>query len=156
MGVDVTGSGMRRILGAAMMIDGVLQAMSVAGLLSTLLDRSLRDQLLAAGHMLAGAGLVYAGRRLLVGAGRTEPVGRNGHVGFGGYVGRNFSSGASHISGSDAGTTVPLYLPSVLCAALALSIIETTWFNWTDLASRAIYTALALIMVFRKTTLPTA
>ena len=44
---------------------------------------------------------------------------------------------------------------SVLIAALLLSFVETTWFNWTDVALRAVYTAVALVIVLRKTTLPT-
>ncbi len=116
-----------------MMIDGVMQAIGVAGLLSTIVDRSLRDQSLFAAHLVVGAALVFVGRALLS-TGPSE------------YVGSSFSSAIR------GGAKAP---PYVLIAALLLSLIETTWFNWLDLAVRAIYTVVALALVTRKTTLPT-
>jgi hypothetical protein len=121
---------MRRLVGVAMMVDGVLQAMGVAGLLSTIADRSLRDQALFAAHIVVGAGLVFAGRTLL----SSE------------YVGPSLSSAVR------GGAKAP---PYVLIAALLLSLIETTWFNWIDVVMRAVYTVVALAIVLRKTTLPT-
>jgi len=120
---------MKRLLGIAMMADGVLQAMGVAGVLSTLGDRSLRDQILAAAHVVVGVALLSAGRSLSASA----AAGPIGHV----------------------GPSVPRYLLPALLAALILSLFETTWFNWTGAAARAVYTALALVIVFRKTNLPT-
>ena len=52
---------MKRAVGVAMMIDGVLQAMGVAGLLSSIVDRDWQDQALFVAHLLVGAGLVFAG-----------------------------------------------------------------------------------------------
>jgi len=106
---------MRKFVGVLMMGDGVLQAMGVAELLSTIVERSLRDQMLFAAHLGVGAGLVFVGRSLFSGA------------------------------------KAP---PYVLIAALALCAIETTWFNWPGLALRAVYTAVSLVIVLRKTTLP--
>ena len=110
---------MKRVIGAAMMVDGVLQSMGVAGLVSTIADRSWSDRALFAGHLLVGAGLVFVGRTLL---------------------------------NREGGSTAAV---AVLAASLALSAIETTWFNWTDVSMRAAYTAVALVIVLRKTTLPT-
>ena len=102
-----------------MMIDGVLQAMGVAGLLSSIVDRDWQDQALFVAHLLVGAGLVFAGRALVTGDGEAK---------------------------------APAY---VVIAALLLSLIETTWFNWLDVAMRTVYTSVALFVVLRRTTLPT-
>ena len=111
---------MRRVVGVAMMIDGVLQAAGVAGLLSTLADRSFRDQAFAALHVVLGSVLLIAGQRL---------------------------------SGSDDRLSkIGCY---ALGAALVVSLAETTWFNWTDVAARAAYTVASLFVLLRKTTLPT-
>lgn len=109
---------MRKLVGAALMIDGVLQAMGVAGVVSTIVDRDLRDQFLFAGHLMVGAVLVLGGRMLFAGSQRRA-----------------------------------LALP--LVAALLLSVFETMWFNWIGLVGRAAYTSVALIVLLRKTTLPT-
>lgn len=106
---------MRRAVGLAMVVDGVLQAMGVAELLPSLLDRSFRDQALVAAHVIVGAGLVFLGM---------------------------------HRAGSKAPAVV-------LVVAFALALVETTWFNWTGTVLRALYTAAALYVVTRKTTLPT-
>lgn len=100
----------------------MLQALAVAGLLSSFLDRSLRDQTLTVAHALAGAGLVFVGSGLL--GDRAE-----------------------------AGAKGPA---SVVTAALVLALVETTWFNWPETALRAAYTAVALYVLTRKTSLPTA
>jgi len=102
-----------------MMVDGALQAVGVAGLLSSIVDRDWQDQALFVARLFVGAGLVFAGRSLMNDA---------------------------------AGAKAP---PYVLLAALLLSLVETTWFNWVELAMRAAYTAVALVIVLRKTTLPT-
>ena len=47
-----------------MMADGVLQAMGVASLVPSILDRSMRDQLFGAAHILVGVALVAVGRRV--------------------------------------------------------------------------------------------
>jgi len=121
---------MKRIIGLTMMIDGVWQAMAVSAVLSTIVDRSLRDQSLAAAHVIVGAALLFAGRQV--------------------YVGPNFSSAKI------GGTEVPPYVRSLpIVAALAVSLIEATWFDWVGTAVRAVYTVIALVIVFRKTTLPT-
>ena len=103
-----------------MMIDGVLQAAGVAGLLSTFADRSLRDQSLSVLHFGVGSGLVIVGQRLIASSDRVSKIGC--------YV---------------------------LGAALVVSLAETTWFNWTDVAARAAYTVASLFVLLRKTTLPT-
>lgn len=118
---------MKRAVGVVMMADGVLQAMGVASLLSTIADRNLRDQALFAAHIVVGAGLVFAGRQLL-------------------YVGPSFRSAASGVAKAP---------PYVLVAALLLSLVEATWFNWIDVVMRAVYTVVALAIVLRNTTLPT-
>lgn len=111
---------MRRVIGVAMMIDGVLQAMGVAGMVSTFADRSLRDQSLSVLHFVLGSGLVIVGQRLIGSGDRLSKIGC--------YV---------------------------LGATLGVSLIETTWFNWTETAVRAGYTAVAIFVLLRKTTLPT-
>ena len=110
---------MRRVLGFAIMIDGVLQALGVAGLLSSIADRDLRDQTLFALHLIAGAALVFVGRVLM--------------------------------SNGDAAKLGP----AVVVGALLLSIFEATWFDWVGTVVRALYTVVALFILFRKTTLPT-
>ena len=117
---------MKRVLGIAMMADGVLQAMGVAGVVSTLWDRSLQDQILAAGHVAVGAALLWTGR--------------------------SFSAGDRATPGANASARVPI---AALLAALLLSVSEATWFNWIDAVMRACYTAVALVIVLRRTNLPT-
>jgi len=119
-----------------MMVDGVLQAMGVAGVLSTIADRSWSDQALFVAHIVVGAGLMFVGRQLLVGRAGLEAR----------LVWRPSTPGRP---------TYALATLIVLMAALVLSLIETTWFNWTDVVTRAVYTAVALAIVLRKTTLPT-
>ena len=102
-----------------MMVDGVLQAMGVSGLLSTLAYRSVWDQLLFAAHIAVGAALLVAARMLF---------------------------------GDGANTRVAV---GALLGALFVGLIETTWFNWLDVVMRSLYTVVALVIVLRKTTLPT-
>ena len=106
---------MRRVVGLAMVADGALQALGVADVLPSLLDRSLRDQALVAAHVLVGAGLAFLG---------------------------------IHRTASKASAIV-------LLGALAIALVETTWFNWTGTVLRGLYTAAALYVVTRRTTLPT-
>ena len=117
---------MKRVIGVAMMVDGVLQAMGVAGLRSTIAERDGRDQALFVAHVAVGGALLFAGRQLF-----TRPRA---------YAGPSLSS-AMH-----GGANAPSY---ALIAALLLSLIETTWFNWTDAAVRAVYTIAALAIVLR-------
>ena len=60
------------------------------------------------------------------------------------FSGRTTFSSAMH-------RTTPVL---VLVAALVLSVIEATWFDWTGTAARAAYTAVALVVLVRSTTLP--
>ncbi len=114
---------MKRIIGVTIMIDGALQAMGVSAVLSTIADRNVRDQALAAAHVIVGAGLLFVGRQ---------------------------------VSSMEGGTEVPPYARSLpILAALALSLIEATWFDWVGTAVRAAYSVVVLFIVFRKTTLPT-
>ena len=131
---------MKRLLGIAMMADGVLQAMGVAGALSTFWDRSLQDRILVAAHVAVGVALMSAGRSLSVAAA----------AGSSGHVGPSFSSATS-----EGRANARPYVPLALLAALILSLAEATWFNWTNAVLRAVYTAAALVIVFRKTSLPT-
>ena len=127
---------MRRLVGVAMIVDGVLQAMGVAGVLSTIADRNVRDQALFVAHIVVGAGLVFVGRTL--------------------FVGRAGLEARLAWRPSTPGRPTYVLVPVIaLLAALLLSLAETTWFNWPDLALRALYTAVALVVVLRKTTLPT-
>ena len=137
---------MKRLLGIAMMADGVLQAMGVAGALSTFWDRSLQDQILVAAHVAVGVALMSAGRSLSVAA----AAGSSGHVGPSEDVGPSFSSATS-----EGRAKARPYVPLALLAALILSLAEATWFDWTNAVLRAVYTAAALVIVFRKTSLPT-
>jgi hypothetical protein len=114
---------MQTLLGVLMMIDGVLQAMGVAGLVSTIADRSWRDRSLFVAHLIVGAALVFCGKNLTNLTNPTNPTNR--------------------------------VCVSVLAVALILSLVEATWFNWTDAAIRAGYTAVACWVLLRKTTLPT-
>jgi len=124
---------MRRIIGVVMAFDGLMQAMGVAGVLTTFADRNLGDQSLVVAHVVVGPALLFAGRRLYSGralnAGRVLDVGR--------------ADLEARLTGL------------ALAAALLLSLIETTWFNWINLVARAVYTAAALAVLLRKTSLPT-
>jgi len=127
---------MKRAVGVAMMIDGVLQAMGVAGLLSSIVDRDWQDQALFVARLLVGAGLVFAGRVLLVGR-----AGLEARLAW---------------RPSEPGRPTRSLTPVVvLIAALLLNLVETTWFNWPEVAMRAVYTAVALVIVLRRTALPT-
>ena len=99
-----------------MMADGVLQAIAVAGLVPSVFERSLRDQLFGAAHVLVGMALVFAG------AGVPE----RRRVGV-----------------------------TALLVSFAIALLETTWFNWTGTVVRALYTAVVVYVLMRKTTLPT-
>lgn len=106
-----------------MMTDGVLQAMRVASVLSTLGDRHVREQVLTAAHMGVGVALVYTSR---------------------------------HLGSDDEGDEESGFGPAAaLVVALLISLYESTWFNWIGAAVRLGYTAIALVIVFRNTTLPT-
>jgi hypothetical protein len=129
---------MMRLAGIAMMLDGVLQAMAVAAVFPTLADRYLSDQLLAAAHLVAGAALLFSGRKLVV---RDSAAG--GGVDLSGRAARRPRSDSA------------LMAASSLAAAFAVAAFETTWFNWTELAARGIYTLVVLALVLRRTTLPT-
>ncbi len=135
----------RKVLGVAMMVDGVMQAMAVASLMSTIADRDLRDQSLFAAHLMVGAALIVSGRMLLSVNGRAKArpyapaIAQNPHAEPREYVGLSFSS------------AVPVL---ALVAALVLSLIEATWFDWIGTAVRAAYTAIALAVLAQSTTLP--
>jgi hypothetical protein len=116
---------MRQIAGVVMMLDGAMQALGVAGVVSTIADRSWRDRGLFVAHLVVGAALIFTGRHLFANpTNLTNPA--------------NLTNRSSWF----------------LVLALALSVFEATWFNWTDAAIRAVYTVV-LLVVLRRTTLPT-
>jgi hypothetical protein len=116
-----------------MMVDGVMQAMRVAGVVPSIAYRDLRDQSLFAAHLIVGAGLLFASRAV--------------YVGRAGFDWRPSRSGRpTYVS-----DRIPV---AFLLAALAISLIEATWFDWIGTAVRAVYTAAAVFVLLRRTTLP--
>jgi hypothetical protein len=119
---------MTRLIGLLLFIDGVLQLLVILGLTPSVLDRSLRDQLFAAAHVLAGLALAVAGQGLAMGSPERD---------------------------APAAMRTAVIARWALISACVIALAETTWFNWTETAIRAAYTAIVLYMLTRKTTLPT-
>jgi hypothetical protein len=121
---DAPLGGGRTVIGAILMLDGVMQAMGVAGMVSTIADRSWRDRGLFLAHLTAGAALFWSGRNLL-----SNP-------------------NLTNLTNPTNLTNLSVFL------ALLVSLFEATWFNWTDVVIRVIYTVVVLLLL-RRTTLPT-
>jgi hypothetical protein len=105
--------------GIVMMLDGVLSAMSTLPKLDTFFYRNWRDQSLVVAHLLIGALLLLSGRLLLK---------------------RDRDSFSENKTGT-------LFQSATLVAALVLSGLEVTRFDWPALVIRAGYTAVVLLIL---------
>ena len=105
---------MRRIAALALFVDGVLQVVNQAPRWSTVADRSARDQALVAAHVLAGLALAAA-------------------------------AALTNASGPDGpGRSVRRLTWVAVSGALLIALVETTWFDWTGTAGRAVYSVAVL------------
>ena len=113
-----------KAVGVLMMLDGVLSAASVLPMLDTLVYRSLRDQSLFVAHLLIGALLLLSGRLVFASRKRDRDS-------FRGNESRSLFSAA------------------ILAAALVLSGLEVTRFDWPTFALRCLYSLLAIVVLVR-------
>ena len=120
------------MFGFLMMFDGAWQAMGVAGMLSTIADRSWRDRGVFLAHVVLGVALVVAGRQL---ADSSPAAPSDRESGWGARI-----------------RTLPVV---TLVTALLVAWLETPWFDVTTLAVRALYTLVGCAVLLRRTTLPT-
>lgn len=111
-----------RVVGVAMMLDGVRSAMSAAAIVDTFFDRNLGDQSLFVANFLVGALLLISGRQLLKKRDRDSFPGNESRSRF---------------------------AAATLVAALVLSGLETTRFDWPVFAARAVLTLIALVVLWR-------
>lgn len=108
---------MRRIAALALLVDGVLQVVSQAPRWSSMADRSTRDQILVAAHVLAGFAL--AASAALVNAAGSDGGARS----------------------------IRRLTWAAVTGTLVMALVETTWFDWTGTVVRALYSAAVLAVL---------
>jgi hypothetical protein len=108
-----------KAIGIVMILDGVMSATSALPMIDTFIYRSWRDQSLVVAHVLVGALLLLAGRLLLK---RDRDSFRENKIGS-------------------------LFQCATVVAALVISGLEVTRFDWPTFAVRAAYTAAVLMVL---------
>ena len=110
-----------KAIGVLMMLDGVLSAMASLPMLDSIVYRSLRDQSLLAAHFLVGALLLLSGRLLLA-----------------------QKRDRDSFRGNESRSRFPA---ATLVAALVVSGLEVTRFDWPVFAARCAYTLAAIAVL---------